>query len=121
MLTPEVLNELVAFLRNTEKKKNKPELITVALAYSAPIMVMPEDSLKTFPVNYAKICEIVSCINEEHLVPVQKITDGVRKIYICRAQSIQLPMVEVPEELKDLDADDLMDVQTLVRLFSPLF
>lgn len=116
------INSLVAFMRTGEKKDCKETNLTVALAYAIPVTGVPVEEIgRYFSSVYPRVCEIVSALNEEHLVKVREITEGVRTIFLYRVEAYVIPQVVVPSAITELDAADQQEIMTLVRTLKELF
>lgn len=122
MLKIENINSIVAFLRSENKNAKAAKLLTVAIAYAVPLTnhETPYD-LREFTEQMGKIGEGISTINEEHLIPVKKITEEVREVFLYRVRSIEVPQTSVPAAVRDLEEEDVIDIQTLKRQLKEIF
>lgn len=116
------LLEVIAFLRSGVKKDDKEVALTVALPYAIPVPTHDcEEYGPYFNALYPKACELVSQINEEHLVDVSEICEGVKELFFYRMKSFQCPVLETPKILEDLTPEEVLEIQGLIRLFKTEF
>lgn len=97
-------------------------VLACAIAYAAPLPVDVRGCVTTkaetfYNTNvYPRVVDIVSCVNEIHLVEVSLILDKVKETFLARVDAVCNPIIQPMSVTQSFTQTELSAVKSLVEL-----